>query len=323
MAELTYIRALNRALADEMRRDPRVMVLGEDVAEGGPYGATRDLAEEFGERRVRNTPISEATVTGIAIGAALSGWRPVVEIMFIDFITLALDQLVNQAAKARYMSGGQLRVPLVLRTQGGAGARSGAQHSQSLEAWLVHVPGLKVVMPSTPADAAGLLQAAIRDDDPVVVVEHKTLYYRKGEVPDDALVPLGRAAVRRSGRDVTIVATSRMVDEALTAAETLAAEGIEAEVIDPRTLQPLDVDTLVASVARTGRCVVAHEAVTTGGFGAEVASLVQQEALDRLEAPVLRVGAPFAPVPASPPLEDTYLVGAAQIADAVRRAMAW
>ncbi|MDO8562844.1 MAG: alpha-ketoacid dehydrogenase subunit beta, partial [Candidatus Limnocylindria bacterium] len=193
MPEQTMIRALNRALASEMRRDGRVVVIGEDVAEGGPYGATRDLVEEFGARRVRDTPISEATVTGLAIGAALAGWRPVVEIMFIDFITLAMDQLVNQGAKARYMSGGQLSVPLVLRTQGGAGVRSGAQHSQSLEAWLTHVPGLKVVMPSNPADAAGLLRAAIRDDDPVVVIENKALYYQKGEVSEDVVVPIGHA----------------------------------------------------------------------------------------------------------------------------------
>lgn len=317
------IRALNRALASEMRRDGRVVVIGEDVAEGGPYGATRDLVEEFGARRVRDTPISEATVTGLAIGAALAGWRPVVEIMFIDFITLAMDQLVNQGAKARYMSGGQLTVPLVLRTQGGAGVRSGAQHSQSLEAWLTHVPGLKVVMPSNPADAAGLLRAAIRDDDPVVVIENKALYYQKGEVSEDQVVPIGRAATLRSGGDLTIVATSRLAGEALAAAAVLAAEGIEAEVIDPRTLRPLDADAIVSSVSRTGRLVVAHEAVTAHGFGAEVAAIVQELALDRLLAPILRVGAPFAPVPASPALEDAYLVGAAAIAGAARRALAW
>lgn len=323
MAELAYVRALNRALAEEMRRDGRVIVLGEDVAEGGPYGATRELAEEFGAERVRNTPISEATVTGVAIGAALAGWRPVLEIMFIDFITLALDQLVNHGAKARYMSGGQLRVPLVLRTQGGAGSRSGAQHSQSLEAWLAHVPGLAVVMPSNAADAAGLLRSAIRDDDPVVVVEHKALYYRKGDVPDGAVVPIGQAAVRRAGRDVTVVATSRLVDEALAAAETLASEGIEVEVVDPRTIQPLDRDTIISSARRTRRVVVAHEAVTAYGVGAEIAAVIQEEALDLLEAPVLRLGAPFTPVPTSAALEDVYLVGRAQIADAVRRALAW
>ena len=320
MAELTYLAALTGALADEMRRDARVVVIGEDVAEGGPFGATKGLAAEFGARRVRDTPISESAVMGVAIGAALAGWRPVIEIMFIDFITLALDQLANQAAKARYMSGGQLRVPLVVRTQGGAGVRSGAQHSQSLEAWLAHVPGLAVVMPSNAADAAGLLRAAIRADDPVVVVENKALYGRKAEVSDE-VAPIGRATVRRQGRHVTIVATSRLVDESLKAAATLAADGIEAEVIDPRTLQPLDRDTIVASVARTGRCVVAHEAVTTGGFGAEVAATIQEAAFDRLDAPIIRVGAPFAPVPVSPPLEDAYLPGAAQIAAAVHAAI--
>ena len=306
-----------------MRADPRVVVIGEDVAEGGPYGATRDLVEEFGEARVRDTPISEATVTGVAIGAAIAGWRPVLELMFIDFMTLAMDQLVNQGAKARYMSGGQLHVPLVVRTQGGAGVRSGAQHSQSLEAWFLHVPGLKVAMPSTPADAAGLLRSAIRDDDPVLLVENKTIYYRRGPVPEDHVVPLGSAAVRRAGRDVTIVATSRLVDDALAAADTLAADGVEAEVIDPRTLRPLDLPTILASVARTGRLVVAHEAVVEHGFGAEVAARVQEEVLDRLEAPVLRVGAPFTPVPMSPALEDAYLPGAPAVVAAVRRSMAW
>ena len=298
-------------------------MLGEDVAEGGPYGATRDLVTEFGASRIRDTPISEATVTGVAIGAALAGWRPVLELMYIDFMTLAMDQLVNQGAKARYMSGGQLHVPLVVRTQGGAGVRSGAQHSQSLEAWFLHVPGLKVAMPATPADAAGLLRAAIRDDDPVVLIENKRLYYRRGPVPEDHVVPLGVAAVRRAGRDVTIVATSRLVDEALAAAVELAAEGIEVEVIDPRTLRPLDLPTILDSVTRTHRLVIAHEAAVEYGFGAELAARIQAEALDRLEAPIQRVGAPFAPVPASPVLEDAYLPGTRQVVLSVRAAMAW
>ena len=324
MSEMTPIRAINQALRDEMARDADVVVIGEDVAEGGPYGATRDLAAAFGRDRVRDTPISEGTVMGVAIGLALAGLRPVVEIMFIDFITLALDQLVNQAAKARYMSGGQLRVPLVVRTQGGAGVRSGAQHSQSLEAWLAHVPGLAVAIPATAADAAGLLLTAVRGDDPVVLVENKALYYRREEVPDPlAPVPLGVASVRRRGADVTVVATSRLVPESLAAAELLAGEGIDVEVIDPRTIQPLDADTIVSSVARTGRCVVAHEAVRVFGVGAEIAAVVQERAMDRLEAPVLRVGAPLAPVPASPPLEDAFLVGRAQVADAVRAVMRW
>ena len=320
MPELTYLNAIRQAPLEEMRRDQAIYVIGEDVAEGGPYGATQGLIQEFGERRVRNTPISEGTVTGLAIGAAMSGLRPVVEIMFIDFITLALDQLVNQAAKAHYMSGGQLRVPLVIRTQGGAGARSGAQHSQSLEAWLLHVPGLKVVMPSTAADAAGLLKAAIRDDNPVIFVENKALYFKREMVPD-VLEPiaLGRAAIRRPGRDLTVVATSRMVGEALAAAETLAADGIEVEVIDPRTLTPLDVETLVGSLARTHRLIVAHEAVGQMGFGAEVAAIVQHEAFDELDAPIVRVAAPFTPIPTSPPLEDAYIPTRQSILQAARQ----
>jgi pyruvate dehydrogenase E1 component beta subunit len=314
MSATTYVKAINAALASAMREDPSVFVMGEDVAEGGPYTATAGLAEEFGRERVRNTPISEGAICGVAIGAAQSGLRPVLEIMFIDFITLALDQLVNQAAKAHSMSGGQLSVPLVLRTQGGAGQRGGAQHSQSLEAWLTHVPGLKVVMPSRAADAAGLLASAIAEDNPVVFVENKALYFRREEVEDPTpAVAIGSAATLRGGRDVTIVALSRMVGEALAAAEQLAGEGIEAEVIDPRTLVPLDIEAIVASVARTGRLVIAHEAVAFGGFGAEIAAEVGTAAFDHLDAPIERVGAPFTPIPLSPPLEDAYLPGAAEI----------
>jgi len=253
----TYLGRITSTLAEAMRADERVLVVGEDVAEGGPWGATAGLAGEFGPERVRNTPISEAAIAGIAIGAAQSGRRPVVEIMFVDFVTLALDQLVNQAAKAHFMSGGQLTVPLVLRTQGGAGQRGGAQHSQSLEAWLTHVPGLKVVMPSTAADAAGLLRAAIADPNPVVYVENKTLYFRR-ETFEPEEVPIGRARVVRPGRDVTVVALSRLVHEAVAAADELAAEGVEVEVVDPRTLVPLDLETIVESVSRTHRLVVAH-----------------------------------------------------------------
>jgi pyruvate dehydrogenase E1 component beta subunit len=274
---------------------------------------------------VLNTPISEGAVCGAAIGAAQAGLRPVVEIMFIDFITLALDQLVNQAAKAHFMSGGQLTVPMVLRTQGGAGSRSGAQHSQSLEAWLSHVPGLKVVMPSNAADAAGLLASAIDDPGPVVFVENNSLYFRREpERADNAgPVSIGSARTVRRGGDLTIVATSRMVGEATQAAERLASEGVQAEVIDPRTLVPLDIDTIAASVRRTGRAVVAHEAVTTGGFGAELTARIQQEAFDCLEAPIQRVGAPFEPVPVSPPLEDDYRPDAADIHAAARVAIEW
>jgi len=322
--ELTFVDAVNRTLAQAMREDARVIVLGEDVAEGGPYLVTVGLAEEFGRERVRNTPISEGAVCGVAVGAAQSGFKPVVEIMFIDFITLALDPLVNQAAKAHFMSGGQLSVPLVLRTQGGTGQRNGAQHSQSLEAWLTHVPGLKVVMPSGAADAAGLLRSAIDDPNPVVFVECKALYFRREPVSESPEpIPLGRACTVRPGRDVTIVALSRMVADALEAAERLAGEGVEAEVIDPRTLVPLDLDTLAQSLRRTGRAVIAHEAVAAGGFGAELAAQLQAAAFDYLEAPIQRVGAPFTPVPVSPGLEDAYRPGPEEIVRAARVALEW
>jgi acetoin:2,6-dichlorophenolindophenol oxidoreductase subunit beta len=314
LTQTTYIKAINAALFEAMRADPRVLVIGEDVAEGGPYTATAGLAKEFGVERVLNTPISESAVCGVAVGAAQSGLRPVVEIMFIDFITLALDQLVNQAAKAHFMSGGQLRVPLVLRTQGGAGQRGAAQHSQSLEGWLTHIPGLKVVMPSRAADVGGLLASAITDPNPVVFIENKALYFRREEVSDEPEpVPIGRARTLRAGGDVTIVALSRMVGEALDASERLAGEGIEAEVIDPRTLVPLDLETIVESVRRTNRLVVAHEAVEQGGFGAEIAAAVQAAAFDDLDAPIARVGAPFTPIPLSPPLEDAYLPGSEEV----------
>jgi pyruvate/2-oxoglutarate/acetoin dehydrogenase E1 component len=319
MTETTYLKAINGALFEAMREDERVLMLGEDVAEGGPYGATAGLADEYGPRRVLNTPISEGAVAGVAIGAAQSGLRPVVEVMFIDFITLALDQVVNQAAKAHLMSGGQLSVPLVLRTQGGAGQRGAAQHSQSLESWLTHVPGLKVVMPSRAVDAGGLLRSAIADPNPVVFVENKTLYFKRADLPDDPQpVPIGSASTLREGRDVTIVALSRLVGDALEAADRLAAEGIEAEVIDPRTLVPLDLETIVESVRRTNRLVVAHEAVRQGGFGAEIAAAVGSAAFDHLDAPIERVGAPFAPVPLSPGLEDSYLPGADDVYAAAR-----
>jgi pyruvate dehydrogenase E1 component beta subunit len=319
MPETTYVKAVNAAMARAMREDERVFVLGEDVAEGGPYTTTAGLAEEFGVERVINTPISESAIAGVAIGAAQSGRRPILEIMFIDFITLALDQVVNQAAKAHFMSGGQLTVPLVLRTQGGAGTRGGAQHSQSLESWLTHIPGLKVVMPSTAVDAGGLLASAVADPNPVVFIENKTLYFKREEVPDEIEpVEIGRARVLREGGDVTIVALSRLVGEALIAAERLSADGVEAEVIDPRTLVPLDLETIVRSVEKTNRLVIAHEAVEHGGFGAEILAEVQAVAFDELDAPIERVGAPFAPIPLSPPLEDAYIPGADDIVSAVR-----
>ena len=319
----TYLKEINATLAEAMRADAQVFVIGEDVAEGGPYTATAGLAEEFGTERVVNTPISEAAICGVAVGAAQSGRRPVLEIMFIDFITLAFDQLVNQAAKAYAMSGGQLSVPLVVRTQGGGGQRGGAQHSQSLEAWLTHVPGLKVVMPSRAADVPGLLASAIADPNPVVFIENKTLYFKREEVPDEPEpVPIGSARTVRAGDDVTVVALSRMVGEAVAAADRLAEEGVDAEVIDPRTLVPLDLDAILESVRRTNRLVVAHEAVEHGGFGAEIAASVQAAAFDFLDAPVERVGAPFAPVPFSPALEDAYLPGSDEIHAAALRAVA-
>ncbi|HTX63448.1 MAG TPA: pyruvate dehydrogenase complex E1 component subunit beta [Acidimicrobiales bacterium] len=320
MAETTYAATVAATLAAAMRADERVVVFGEDVALGGPYLTTKGLAEEFGTDRVVNTPISEAAICGVAVGAAQSGLRPVVEVMFVDFLTLALDQLVNGAAKAHFMSGGQLAVPMVLRTQGGAGQRGAAQHSQSLESWLVHVPGLKVVVPSCAREVAALLPTALADPNPVVVVESKTLYFRRETLPDGGVEPepLGRARVLRRGSDVTVVATSRMVHDALEAAAELGAQGVEAEVIDPRTLVPLDLPAIAGSVARTGRLVVAHEAVRQGGFGAEIAAQVQEACFYDLDAPIARVGAPFTPVPLSPALEDAYLPGVAGILAGVR-----
>jgi 2-oxoisovalerate dehydrogenase E1 component len=305
MREIQYREALNEALNEEMARDPRVFVLGEDVGRyGGVLQITRGLLDKYGERRVRDTPISEAGFVGLAVGMAMTGLRPVAEILYIDFSTLATDQIVNQAAKAHYMFGGKVRVPLVVRTQGGGGRGNAAQHSQSLEMWYVHIPGLIVIQPSTPYDAKGLLKSAIRDDNPVVFVEHKLLYNTSGPVPDEEyLIPIGVADVKRAGDDVTIVATSRMVLFALQAAETLAAQGIQAEVIDPRTLKPLDVETIVGSVEKTGRLVVVSEGHRTGGFTAEVAARVQREAFDWLDAPIMQVATEDVPLPYNGRLE--------------------
>lgn len=323
MSEVTYLDAIRAGLAEEMRRDSSVYVFGEDVALGGPFGVTQGLVEEFGVNRMVNTPISEGTVMGLAIGAASAGLRPVVEIMFIDFITLAMDQLVNHAAKLHYMSGGQITIPLTVRVQCGISGTMGAHHSQSLEAWLAHVPGLKVVLPSNPADAKGLLKAAIRDDNPVVFVEHRGLYWTKGENFDGAdIVPIGKASILRQGGQITIIALSSMVGPALAAAQELDAAGISTEVIDPRTLSPLDVETIVDSVKKTGRMIVAHEAVEQGGIGAELVARVQQAAFYYLDAPILRVAAPFAPVPASPSLEKQFLPGKERIVEAARKAIA-
>ena len=315
-APIRYIEAVRQGLRSSMQADPSVMVLGEDVRFGGPFGATRGLADEFGEARILDTPISEATVMGMATGAAVTGLRPVVEIMFVDFATLAMDQLVNHAAKLSFMTGGLLRVPLTVRVQGGASGRFGAHHSQSLEAWFVHTPGLKVVAPAFPGDACKLLEAAIADDNPVVYVEHRGLYWMKGDVAGDE--PVSGSVVRRSGDDVTIVSYSRMVHEALAAADSLATEGIECEVIDLRWLAPLDLEAAEASFRRTRRAVVAHEAVATGGVGAEVIARLQARASTRVAAPIARVGAPFAPVGAAPELEDAFVPGAEDIVRTVR-----
>jgi pyruvate dehydrogenase E1 component beta subunit len=315
----TFIDAIGAALHEEMQRDPAVYLFGEDVALGGPFGVTKGLAERFGANRVVNTPISEATVMGIAIGAATAGLRPVVEIMFIDFITLAMDQLVNHAAKLHYMSGGQLRIPLTVRVQCGISGAMGAHHSQSLEAWLCHVPGLTVVMPANPGDAKGLLKSAIRDDNPVVFIEHRGLYWSQGEVPEkDTALPIGKASVLRQGEHATLVALANLVAGAVAAADELSGEGISAEVIDPRSLSPLDVETIANSVKKTGRLIVIHEAVEQGGVGSEITAQVQKSAFYHLDAPIQRVAAPFAPVPAGPTLERSFLPDKTRIVQSVR-----
>lgn len=320
MRTLTFAQAINEALAQEMRRDPTIYIGGEDVGVyGGVFGVTAGLYKEFGEERVRDTPITESAIIGSAVGAAAAGLRPVVELMFVDFIGVALDQLYNQAAKMRYMFGGKAKIPLVLRTTCGAGMSAAAQHSQCLEAWFMHVPGLKVVTPSTPYDAKGLLIASIRDDNPVVFIEHKMLYGIEGEVPEEPYtIPLGQADVKRKGNDVTVIATMAMVHKALAAADRLAEEGISVEVVDPRTLTPLDVDTLVESVKKTHRCVVVHEAVKHAGPGAEIVASLVEAAFDYLDAPIKRVAAPFTPVPFSPVLEQAFIPSEDKIIEAVK-----
>ncbi len=321
MAQKTYLQALNDALREEMERDPNVLIIGEDVgAFGGCFGVTKGLYERFGENRVRDTPITESAIIGAATGAAAAGLRPVCELMFIDFIGVSMDQLFNQAAKMRYMFGGKITIPMVLRAPQGGGISAAAQHSQSLEAWFMHMPGVKVALPATPADAYGLLLTAIRDDNPVVFLEHKGLYGVEGEVADNAgPIPFGKAAICREGTDVTIVATSKMVYNALEAADILAREGISAEVIDPRTLVPLDTDAIIDSVKKTHRVVIAHEAVKTGGAGGEIAAQIAELAFDYLDAPIIRVGAPYTPVPFSAPLEEAFLPNTDDILAAVRR----
>jgi pyruvate dehydrogenase E1 component beta subunit len=304
-----------------MRKDGDVFIMGEDIAEmGGSMAVTQGLLEEFGPERVRNTPISEMAIVGAGIGAAMAGMRPIVEIMYEDFLTLSLEQIVNQAAKHRYMSGGQLTVPLTIRTQGGAGWSPGAQHAQQLEAWLVHVPGLKVVYPSTPEDVRGLLWTSIYDDNPIIFFEHRLLYPVKGEVPEEIEpIPLGKARTMREGTDVTVIAIGPLVHRALEAAKQAEEEGISVEVVDPRTLQPLDEDAIVASVKKTNRAVVAHEAVTRMGFGAEVTSVLQYKAFDYLDAPIERVGAKFAPLAFAPVMEQFIIPHAEDVLAAIKR----
>jgi pyruvate dehydrogenase E1 component beta subunit len=321
MAELSYREAVRDAMSTAMRRDEDVFIMGEDIAEmGGSMGVTQGMLEEFGPERVRNTPISEMAIVGAGIGAAIAGMRPIVEIMYQDFTTLAMEQIVSQAAKHRYMSGGQIKVPITIRTQGGAGWSPGAQHAQQLEAWFVHVPGLKVVFPSTPEDVRGLLWSSIYEDNPIVFFEHRTLYGIKGEVPDEIEpIEIGKARIHREGEDVTVVATGRLVHESLRAAEQAAEEGISVEVFDPRTLQPLDEDALIASVKKTNRAVVAHEAVTRMGWGAEVAAVVQEKAFDYLDAPVARVGAKFTPIPFAPVMEEWVIPHAKDVLAAIKK----
>ena len=323
MSKLKYRDALKAALHEEMTRDPAVFCIGEGIGErGGSYKVTDGLLAEFGPQRVMDTPLSEAGFVGVGVGAAIGGQRPVVEMLFIDFLLLAMDQVINQAAKYRFMSGGEGRVPLVVRTQGGAGNSLAAQHSQSLEALYYHIPGLKVVMPATPRDAKGLLKAAIRDDDPVIFIEHKLLYMTEGEVPDDeGPLPLGVADVKREGTDVTLVTWSHMTLKSLQAAEELAADGISVEVIDLRTLVPMDIEGILRSVRRTGRLVVAQEAIKRGGVGSDVAAIVAEQAFDSLRAPIVRVAGLNTPVPFNLALEKATVPQVADIVTGIRSAM--
>ncbi len=317
--------AVNQALREEMTRDPNIFIAGEGVGvsiHDSPLMPTYGLLEAFGEKRVRDTPVSEAVIAGLAVGASEAGMRPVVEIMFNPFFTLASDMIVNHAAKLRYLSGGKSSFPLVVRMKSGSGFGAGCQHSHNLEAWVCHSPGLKVVMPSTPAEAKGLLKSAIRDDNPVIFIEDMNLYFAFMPVSeDDSLIPIGKADVKREGKDVTVVAWSRMVHTALAAAEQMAGEGVDVEVVDLRTLVPLDEEAILASVKKTGRLVVCHEATRTGGFAGEISAVVMEKAFSSLKAPLRRVTGPDIPVPASPPLEGFYLPDPEKLAGAIREIM--
>lgn len=320
MREITYLEAVREAMTQEMERDPRVFMIGEDIGEyGGAFQVSVGMLEKFGPERILDTPITELALTGAATGAALIGMRPIAEIMFMDFTTLASEQLVNQAAKLRFMFGGQSTVPLVLRTPAGSGTGAAEHHSQSFENWFVHVPGLKVVMPTTPYDVKGLLISSIRDDNPVVFIEHKLLYKTKGDVPEDPYeIPLGKADIKREGKDLTIVATSIMVQRSLQAAEELAKEGIDVEIVDPRTLRPLDTETIVNSVKKTGKVLIVHEAVKTGGFGGELAGVIaESEAFGYLEAPIIRLAGREVPIPYNRNLEQKAVP---QVEDIIEKA---
>ncbi|MGD8285453.1 MAG: alpha-ketoacid dehydrogenase subunit beta [Desulfobacterales bacterium] len=319
MAEIMYREALNNAIAEEMRRDPLVFVMGEGIAQrGGSYKVTEGLLNEFGAARVIDTPLSEATITGAGVGAALAGTRPIVQMLFIDFTCLAMDQIINQAAKYEFMSGGQGKVPMVLETQGGAGNGLAGQHSQSLEALFYHIPGLKLVMPSAPYDAKGLLKAAIRDDDPVIFIEHKLLYMTKGEVPEEEfIIPLGQADIKRSGDDITLITYSYMTLKCLEAAEALEREGISVEVLDLRTLTPLDKEAILQSVEKTGRAIVVHEAVKRGGIGGDIAAMIMEEAYDDLDAPVKRIGGKNTTIPYNLGLEKVCVPTVEEIIEGV------
>ena len=320
MREITYLEAVREAMTQEMERDPRVFMIGEDIGEyGGAFQVSYGMLEKFGKERILDTPITELALTGAATGAALIGMRPIAEIMFMDFTTLASEQLVNQAAKLRFMFGGQSTIPMVLRTPAGSGTGAAEHHSQSFENWFVHVPGLKVVMPTTPYDVKGLLISSIRDDNPVVFIEHKLLYKTKGDVPEEPYeIPLGKADIKRDGKDLTIVATSIMVQRSLQAAEELAKEGIDIEVVDPRTLRPLDTETIVNSVKKTGKVMIVHEAVKTGGFGGELAGVIaESEAFGYLEAPIIRLAGREVPIPYNRNLEQKAVP---QVEDIIEKA---
>lgn len=320
MREITFAQATLEAMEEEMTRDEKVFVVGEDIArQGGIFGQFKGLPEKFGNDRVRDTPISETAIVGAAVGAALAGMRPVADMHFADFMGVCMDEIFNQMAKIHYMFGGQRTVPMVLRAPDGLINQAAAQHSQSIEAWFLHIPGLKVVIPSNPADAKGLLKSAIRDDNPVIFFEHKALFNTKGPVPEgEILTPIGKAKVVKEGRDVTLVSYSLCMQHALRAAEILEKEGISVECIDLRTISPIDKETILLSTMKTTRLVIAHEAVKQGGVGAEISAIVAEEGIDYLDAPIVRVGAPFTPVPFSRPLEQAYRVTAEKIADAVR-----